>query len=268
MIHFTSKIARVLYSIIASVVVILIWRDLGLVTKVLDIPNASIPGLTVKALFLALVTLVLTAVVIRPKEIFSFLGLSSNALKGFGIAILCVLPLYVLFPLFGGLRTGVTFDVFYDRCILAGFREELVFRAFMFGLLFRYVKTGFFWAVILPAIYFGSVHLYQGDDALSALAAFGVTFIGALYFSWMYVEWDFNIWVPMGLHVLMNAAWSIFAVEGTEVAAGGLISNIVRIISIVLAIAITVWHHRRRGGRVFDYPVWKFCPPPSRSIYV
>ena len=64
-----------------------------------------------------------------------------------------------------------------------------MFRAFMFGLLFRYAKTGFFWAVILPALYFGSVHLYQGHDVLSALAAFGVTFIGALYFSWMYVEY-------------------------------------------------------------------------------
>ena len=258
MIQFTSKIARVLYSIIASVLVIIIWNNLDIVTKVLDIPNDSISGLTVKALFLALAAVILAAVVIRPREIFSFLGLSSNVLKGFGIAILCVLPMYVLFPLFGGLKTGVTFDLLYDRCILAGFREELVFRAFMFGLLFRYVKTGFFWAVILPAIYFGSVHLYQGGDALSALAAFGVTFIGALYFSWMYVEWDFNIWVPMGLHMLMTAAWSVFAVEGTEVAAGGLISNIVRIFSIVLAIAITVWHHKGRGGRAFDYPVWEF----------
>ena len=146
----------------------------------------------------------------------------------------------------------------YNQVILTGFKEELVFRAFMFGLLFRYVKTGFFWSVILPALYFGSVHLYQGHDVLSALAAFGVTFIGALYFSWIYAEWNFNIWIPAGLHILMNGAWFIFTMEGTEVAAGGLISNIARIISIVLAIALTVYYQKKRGGKVFDYPIWKF----------
>ena len=92
----------------------------------------------------------------------------------------------------------------------------------------------------------------------NALAAFGVTFIGALYFSWIYAEWNFNIWIPAGLHILMNGAWFIFTMEGTEVAAGGLISNIARIISIVLAIALTVYYHKKRGGKVFDYPIWKF----------
>ncbi|WP_296114104.1 CPBP family intramembrane glutamic endopeptidase [uncultured Alistipes sp.] len=124
--------------------------------------------------------------------------------------------------------------------------------------LFETLPTGFFWAVILPALYFGSVHLYQGHDLLSALAAFGVTFIGALYFSWMYVEWNFNLWIPAGLHILMNGAWHVFTMEGTEVAAGGLISNTARIISIALAIALTVHHHKRKGEKVFDYPIWRF----------
>lgn len=258
MIQLTSKTARVLYAIMVSVIIILFWRNIGFVTTLLDIPGNSILGLSIKALLLTLAALILTIVVIKPKELFSFLGLSRNILKGFGIALLCVRPLYLVFPLFGGLNTELTFSVIYDRAILTGFKEELVFRAFMFGLLFRYAKTGFFWAVILPALYFGSVHLYQGHDVLSALAAFGVTFIGALYFSWMYVEWNFNIWIPAGLHILMNGAWFIFTMEGTEVAAGGLISNTVRMISIALAIAFTVYYHKKKGEKVFDYPIWNF----------
>ena len=258
MLQLTLKTARLLYSIIASVIIILFWRNIGIVTALFDIPGNSIFGLSIKALFLTLATLILTIVVIKPKELFSFLGLSGNILKGFGLALLCVLPLYIIFPFFGDINKELTFHVLYDNCILTGFKEELVFRAFMFGLLFRYVKTGFFWSVILPALYFGSVHLYQGHDVLSALAAFGVTFIGALYFSWIYAEWNFNIWIPAGLHILMNGAWFIFTMEGTEVAAGGLISNIARIMSIVLAIALTVYYHKKRGGKVFDYPIWKF----------
>lgn len=253
-----SKTARILYSVVASIAIILFWRNLGFVTALFDIPNGSILGLSIKALALAVVALILTMVVVGPGELFPFLGLSGNMFKGFGVALLCVLPLYLAFPFFGNLNAELTFPVLYDKCILTGFKEELVFRAFMFGLLFRYARTGFFWAVILPALYFGSVHLYQGSDALSALAAFGVTFIGALYFSWMYVEWDFNIWIPVGLHVLMNGAWHVFTVEGTEVAAGGLISNIARIVSMALAIAITVCCRKRKGGKVFDYPIWNF----------
>ena len=74
----------------------------------------------------------------------------------------------------------------------------------------------------------------------------------------MYVEWNFNIWVPVGLHMLMNGAWHVFTMEGTEVAAGGLISNIVRVVSIALAVGLTVYVRRKNGGKVFDYPVWKF----------
>ena len=58
--------------------------------------------------------------------------------------------------------------------------------------------------------------------------------------------------------MLMNGAWFIFTMEGTEVAAGGLISNIARIISIALAVSITVYYHKKKGVKVFDYPVWKF----------
>lgn len=175
-----SKPARILYSILAGILIIFFWRNIGFVTNLLDIPDNSILGLSIKAFFLTLAVWILTIVVIKPKELFSFLGLSSNILKGFGIALLCVLPLYLIFPLFG-----------------------------------------------------------------------------ELYFSWMYVEWNFNIWIPVGLHILMNGAWHIFMMEGTEVAAGGLISNIARLISIALAIGITVYYHKKSGKKVLDYPIWK-----------
>lgn len=200
----------------------------------------------------------LTVIVIKPKEVFSFLGLNGNIAKGFGIALICVLPLFIVFPILGSFNTDTNLSFILRKSILPGFMEEFMFRAFMFGLLFRYAKTGFIWAVILPALLFGSLHLYQGHDVISSLAAFGVTFLGAVYFSWMYVEWNFNLWVPVGLHILMNGAWVIFTMEGTEVAAGGLISNIVRVISIILAIAITVWYKKRSDTKIFKYPVWQF----------
>lgn len=257
MISLSSKTAKIIYSIIASVLLVLVWNNAWKVTELLDIQSSLLNKLG-RDLIVILAGLLLTAIIIKPKEIFAFLGLNGNIAKGLGIAFLCVLPLYIIFPFFGSFNTDTTLSLILRKSILPGFKEEFVFRAFMFGMLFRYAKTGFFWAVILPALYFGSVHLYQGHDAISALAAFGITFLGAIYFSWMYVEWNFNLWVPVGLHILMNGAWVIFTMEGTEVAAGGLISNIVRVISILLAITLTIWYKRHNATRIFKYPIWQF----------
>lgn len=258
MLKLTSKSAKILYSIIACVLLMLVYNEAWRVTALLGLHSASLLKFIVGYSIMFLAVIILTAFVIKPRELFSFLGLTDNIAKGFCISFICVLPLFIIFPILGSFYTDTTCSFILRKSILPGFMEEFMFRAFMFGLLFRYAKTGFFWAVILPALLFGSLHLYQGHDILSSLAAFGVTFIGAVYFSWMYVEWNFNLWIPIGLHILMNLAWVIFTMEGTEVAAGGLISNIARVISILLAVGLTVWYKRKNETKVFNYPVWKF----------
>lgn len=88
---------------------------------------------------------------------------------------------------------------------------------------------------------------FKGNDPLSSLAAFGVTFIGGLFFSWIYVKWDFNLWCPAGLHFFMNMSWLLFTVEGNSVAAGGVVSNVFRILSVVVAIVLTNVYLRKRA---------------------
>lgn len=258
MLQLNSKTAKILYSLAACVLLMVVYDQAWRVTALLGLHSASLSKFIVGYSIMFIAVIILTLFVVKPKELFSFLGISGNIAKGFFISLICVLPLYVIFPILGSFNSYTTLSLILRKSVFPGFMEEFMFRAFMFGLLFRYAKTGFFWAVILPALLFGFIHLYQGHDVVSSLAAFGVTFIGAVYFSWMYVEWNFNLWVPVGLHMLMNGAWVIFSMEGTEVAAGGLISNIVRIASILLAVAITVWYKKRNATKVFCYPVWQF----------
>lgn len=258
MVTLNSKIYKVVFAVVASFVVNLAWQNVWRVTQLLHLSHRTVLNDSVKDLLLALAALIVLSIIVRPKEQGSFLGLDSNIIKGFLVAIISVLPLYVVFPLIGTINPDLTFPLLVRKSLLPGFIEELLCRAFMFGLFFRYAKIGFFWATLLPAILFGLAHTYQGHDMVTSLAAFGITFIGAVYFSWMYAAWNFNLWVPIGLHILMNAAWVIFNVTGTEVAAGGLISNIVRVVSIALAIVITICYHKRKGEKVFDYPIWRF----------
>ena len=42
MLQLTLKTARLLYSIIASVIIILFWRNIGIITALFDIPGNSI----------------------------------------------------------------------------------------------------------------------------------------------------------------------------------------------------------------------------------
>lgn len=258
MVTLNTRIYKVVFAVVASFVVNLAWQNGWRVTSLLGIPGQTVLNSSVRDLLMALIVFIVLSIVVKPKEECLFLGLDSKFIKGFLVAIVSVLPLYVVFPLIGTINPDLTFPLLVRKSLLPGFIEELLCRAFMFGLFFRYAKTGFFWATLFPAVLFGLAHTYQGHDMVSSLAAFGVTFIGAVYFSWMYAAWNFNLWVPIGLHILMNAAWVIFNVTGTEVAAGGLISNIVRVVSIALAIAITICYHKKKGEKVFDYPIWRF----------
>ena len=90
------------------------------------------------------------------------------------------------------------------------------------------------------------MHLYQGHDPVSALTAFGVTALGSIFFSWLYVEWNYNLWSVIWLHTLMNLPWIVFRVS-TSGAVGDIGANALRLCTIILAIGLTVAYKRKRG---------------------
>ena len=234
---------------------LMIWNASRIVSP-LHLPSHSLMKSFVKDL-LVLIPVVGTLLVLhKSKSIITSLGLDSSILKGLAYSFVFTLPLCFGFAIFGKYNSEITLSAIVRQCVLAALFEEIVFRGFMFGQLFRYSKVGFFWAAFFPAILFGLGHIYQGHDIISSLAAFGITFIGALYFSWIYVEWNFNLWMPICLHFFMNLSWQLFIIDGTEVASGGLISNILRTSSIALAIAMTLVHRKREKSKIFNYPIW------------
>lgn len=86
-------------------------------------PGNPIPGLSIKALHLTLAVLILAIVVIKPKELFSFLGLNGNILKGFGVALLAY-HLFILYSLCPEASTEQTFHVLYIKLFLLDSRKN------------------------------------------------------------------------------------------------------------------------------------------------
>jgi len=144
----------------------------------------------------------------------------------------------------------MTFATFYNGILLAPFYEELLFRGYLFGQLHRFGGWGFFTAGLLNALIFGSGHLYQAHDLVSALSVFAVTGFGGLWFSWIYMEWDRNLWISIFLHFFMNFYWGVFGIADN--AAGGLYANLFRMLMIIFSIVATIYIIKKRGKKALN----------------
>ncbi len=245
--NINAKILRTLIIAVASALALVLYDRVHLIVAPLHLQRTL--AVTVMHVIVCLPVVIVLLFLHGRKDFPRSLGLDGNFIKGMVFALISTLPLFIAFPVVGDFNGGLTWDKLVRSAVIAAFFEEVIFRGFIFGQLFRYCKIGFWWSVIIPSLLFGSIHLYQGSDPLSSLAAFGVTFIGGLFFSWIYVKWDFNLWCPVGLHFFMNLSWQLFTVEGNSVAAGGLASNIFRVLSVAAAVSLTAAYRYRAGKR-------------------
>lgn len=141
----------------------------------------------------------------RPGTILYRLGLTHGFGRGMLFGTLSTVPMLAGYAVIGSFNRETPPDHMFTFIVIAGFFEELIFRGFVFGELFRTARWGFLPAATLTALAFGSLHLYQGDDLISASGAFGVTAAGSIFFSWIYVESENNLWSVIWPHTLMNA---------------------------------------------------------------
>lgn len=249
-----NKTARIIFILIGIAVVEWAWWNASTLYKPLHLQSASLRMIT-RYLICGIPMLGFLFCLHNKFDILSSLGLNGNILKGFGFAALCCAPMLIGMPIIGSFNSNLTFDWFLRTVVIAAVFEEIVYRGFMFGQLFRYGKIGFILSIIIPTILFGLGHLYQGHNLMSSLMAFGVTALGALYFSWVYVECNYNLWVSIGLHIFMNFSWIVFPVEGNETSVGVLVPNILRVASVALTVILIMTYKKKNNNKIFDYPI-------------
>lgn len=196
--------------------------------------------------FIVGIPIFLSSVLINKAEgVLKGLGLSSRIMTGPWTSFLFTLPMFIGGLLFFKFNIQIDIQKLIAGTIVAGFMEELYFRGFLFGQLFRNAKFGFIPAIFLGALIFAFGHLYQSQDITELAGIFMITFFGAIFFAWLYVEWHYNLWVPIFTHTLMNLSWNLFAVDNS--ALGDVKANVFRGLTILLAIVFTVMYKRRKG---------------------
>lgn len=193
----------------------------------------------------------------RKTGFFENFGLNKSIIKGFLFALVCTLPMFIGFGLMSNFKPQISIDTFLISVIAAGFFEEVFFRGFLFGPLFKHTILGFIPAVFFGALYFGLLHLYQSNELGELIGIFSITFLGGILFAWTYAEWNYNLWVPIFLHMLMNFSWELFSVSDN--ALGGIYPNVFRIITISLIILLTIFYKKKKGIKleVNKNTIWK-----------
>lgn len=177
------------------------------------------------------------------KTVFTPLGLRGNFIKGLWVSLIFSLPMIIGFGLVNDFQIRLTLKDFIISCLFAAFFEELYYRGFFFGQLFKNSRLGFFPSLIIGAMLFASLHSYQSEHLFDLVGIFVTTFLGAGLFAWLYVEWSFNLWVPVGLHFFMNLSWNMYGVSDN--AFGGWTANLIRALTIILAITSTIIYKRK-----------------------
>lgn len=90
----------------------------------------------------------------------------------------------------------------------AGFTEEVIFRAFCMHYLYATLPMSpntFYVIIIIPAVIFAIVHLYQGPEAVVKILAFGLLF-GFIYF------YSQSLWLVIALHFIVDMISGLISV--------------------------------------------------------
>lgn len=181
-------------------------------------------------------------------SIIKSLGLSSNILTAILTSVLFTLPMFIGGMFFFKFSQKIDLQNLIAGTIVAGFMEELYFRGFLFGQLFRNTNLGFILSILFGALIFALGHLYQSQNISELVGIFMITFSGAVFFAWLYVEWNYNLWVPILTHTLMNLSWNLFEIDNS--ALGDIKANIFRSLTILTAILVTIIYKRYRNVKL------------------
>lgn len=177
------------------------------------------------------------------KRLFSITGLSSSAGVGVLWGLVFVSPMLIGFAL-SAAPAHFSPAMLVTKALLPGFLEELMFRGFLVGMLIRVAGWRLLPAALINAVLFGIGHWFQGATVTEALMASVFTGIGGLWFAWLFVVWQHNLWLVVTLHTVMNACWVIWQVDTT--AAGDQFANLLRLSTIMLSVVVTLLLQRQR----------------------
>jgi membrane protease YdiL (CAAX protease family) len=219
-------------------------RFLLLASMQLTTRNVTRQGLEV---FLCLVAVALVHR-LRPGAAFREVGFGRSPLRAAVFSLVATLPMLITYGQAAGFVTQrLWWGFVLTTVVMAPLAEEVLFRGFLFGQLRRRAGWSFWGAALVGLVPFSLGHFYQGYETNHGIwglvGVLAITGAGHLFFAWLLERWG-DLWVPIGMHALMNLWWHLFGVDTTTL--GGVQANVARFLTVGLAVGLTVWLRRGR----------------------
>ncbi|TZF96248.1 CPBP family intramembrane metalloprotease [Chryseobacterium panacisoli] len=217
----------------------------------------------VTAYLITLIPLIITLKILLPKRnILDLFSLNKPIPKGFTLAFTGTLPMLIGYLIHFKVINKISFESLFINTLSSAFFEEIIFRAFLIGTLYRFTRIGFLSSALFGSLLFAQVHLYQSQNITELMEIFAITFLGSLFFAWVYFESEYNLWTPIFLHFLMNLYWEIFNVS--ENVSGNLYGNLYKLFSIIVVTALIIYFKRQNKVR-FEI-TWKNLFIKTREV--
>ncbi|CAM2960082.1 hypothetical protein DRF59_02640 [Chryseobacterium flavum] len=204
----------------------------------------------VTAYSVTLIPLIITLKVLFPqKNILTLFSLNKPIIKGFTPAFIGTLPMLIGYSIHFKAISRINVETLFINTLSSAFFEEIIFRAFLIGIIYRFTRLGFLSSALSGSLLFAQVHLYQSQNITVLAEIFAITFLGSIFFAWVYFESEYNLWTAIFLHFFMNLYWEIFDVS--ENVSGNLYGNLYKVCSIVVMIILII-HLKRKNKSPFE----------------
>jgi len=187
---------------------------------------------------LVMLILVCIAAKRNPVSVTAISGLFADVARPLFWASLIFIPAILISVFATPLAVNFTAYDFGWKSVVGPFSEELLYRGLAVAVLMRWCGWHWIAACLLPALFFGAAHVWQGSDLGSIAGIVAITGMGGLLFGWLFYRWNFNIWPPVLLHIGMNSLWMIFSFGDTAI--GDWFGNVVRLAVVIAAIILTL----------------------------
>lgn len=158
------------------------------------------------------------------------LGLHGPVARGFTFGLIATIPM-ALAAIVSGPRLP-DLDDLVGSVLLGPFAEEVLFRGFLFTVLWRRARWPWPVALAISSIAFGLAHM-------TSFYVRGALALGGALFGWVYYRWG-NLWPAIGLHACMNLWWDLSRGVDNRVMFELDAAGIAQALAMVLAVALTL----------------------------
>ena len=224
----------------------------------------------------------------RNRSLAEAFGLGGGVMRGAAFGLAATIPM--ILALFVLPFKGLQLDLALGSGIIGPFAEELLFRGFLFGLLWRVAGWSAPASILASSLLFGIAHIPNADTALLTLlrgpgpdgyatsggkvvmvipgiamwwehlSSRGLDLLltalplaaGGAVLAWITCKWN-SLWPAIALHACMNLWWDATRGEHVVTALGPGVMSTAQLVSVGLAVALTLRFSRAAA------------PAPSRA---